>query len=39
MVELQRVGLVGEEGELAPLLRASIGALADPLIVIQVEII
>ncbi|SNX63195.1 hypothetical protein SAMN06272735_4997 [Streptomyces sp. TLI_55] len=38
LVELQRVGLVGEEGELAPLLRDLLGALADPMVMIQVEI-
>ncbi|MFH9713069.1 hypothetical protein ACH4MW_37565 [Streptomyces luteogriseus] len=38
LVELQRIGLVGEEGELAPVLREPLGALADPMVVIQVEI-
>lgn len=38
LVELQRVGLVGEEGELAPLLRDLIGALADPMVMIHIEI-
>ncbi|MGW1727376.1 hypothetical protein ACWCQK_31220 [Streptomyces sp. NPDC002306] len=38
LVELQRVGLVGEEGELAPVLRDLLGALADPMVLIQVEI-
>ncbi|MFG2949094.1 hypothetical protein [Streptomyces adustus] len=38
LVELQRVGLVGEEGELAPVLRDLLGALADPMVVIQVEV-
>ncbi|GGL73450.1 hypothetical protein GCM10010129_16340 [Streptomyces fumigatiscleroticus] len=38
LVELQRIGLVGEEGELAPLLRDLLGALADPVVMIQVEI-
>ncbi|MFD7240937.1 hypothetical protein [Streptomyces massasporeus] len=38
LVELQRIGLVGEEGELAPILREPLGALADPMVMIQVEI-
>ncbi|MFI0270586.1 hypothetical protein [Streptomyces luteogriseus] len=38
LVELQRIGLVGEEGELAPVLREPLGALADPMVMIQVEI-
>ncbi|MEW2807535.1 hypothetical protein AB0929_10520 [Streptomyces massasporeus] len=38
LVELQRIGLVGEEGELAPVLREPLGALADPVVMIQVEI-
>ncbi|MFI8092394.1 hypothetical protein ACIF9R_29400 [Streptomyces sp. NPDC086080] len=38
LVELQRIGLVGEEGELAPMLRGLLDALANPLVVIQVEI-
>ncbi|MDT0613570.1 hypothetical protein [Streptomyces lancefieldiae] len=38
LAELQRIGLVGAEGELAPLLRDLLGALADPLVVIQVEV-
>ncbi|MDT9701471.1 hypothetical protein [Streptomyces sp. P17] len=38
LVELQRIGLVGEEGELAPLLRDLLGALSDPMVIIQVEI-
>ncbi|MFF9097232.1 hypothetical protein ACF1AX_29430 [Streptomyces sp. NPDC014802] len=38
LVELQRIGLVGEEGELAPLLRDLLGALSDPMVVIQVEV-
>ena len=38
LVELQRIGLVGEEGELAPLLRDLLGALADPMVMVQVEI-
>ncbi|GAB2458712.1 hypothetical protein [Streptomyces incanus] len=38
LVELQRIGLVGEEGELAPLLRDLIGALANPMVMIQVEV-
>jgi hypothetical protein len=38
LVELQRIGLVGEEGELAPLLRDLLGALADPVVMIQVEV-
>ena len=38
LVELQRIGLVGEEGELASVLRGPLGALADPMVVIQVEI-
>lgn len=38
LAELQRVGLVGEEGELAPLLRDLLGALADPVVIIQVEV-
>jgi hypothetical protein len=36
--ELQLVGLVGEEGELAPLLRDLLGALAAPMVIIQVEV-
>lgn len=36
--ELQLVGLVGEEGELAPLLRDVLGALAAPMVIIQVEV-
>ncbi|MGY6024994.1 hypothetical protein [Streptomyces spinosirectus] len=38
LVDLQRIGLVGEEGELAPLLRDLLGTLADPMVLIQVEI-
>lgn len=38
LVELQRIGLVGEEGELAPLLRDLLGALADPMVMVQVEV-
>ncbi|MDH6698612.1 hypothetical protein [Streptomyces sp. MAA16] len=38
LVELQRLGLVGEEGELAPVLRDLLGALADPMVLIQVEV-
>jgi hypothetical protein len=38
LTELQRIGLVGEEGELAPVLRDLLGALADPLLMIQVEV-
>ncbi|WP_217140659.1 hypothetical protein [Streptomyces sp. AC627_RSS907] len=38
LTELQRIGLVGEEGELAPLLRDLLGTLADPLVMIQVEV-
>ncbi|MEU9183948.1 hypothetical protein AB0D14_05145 [Streptomyces sp. NPDC048484] len=38
LTELQRIGLVGEEGELAPLLRDVLGALADPMVMIQVEV-
>ncbi|MFH8500284.1 hypothetical protein [Streptomyces coeruleorubidus] len=38
LVELQRIGLVGEEGELAPVLREPLSALADPMVMIQVEI-
>ncbi|MEU3841772.1 hypothetical protein AB0E88_17285 [Streptomyces sp. NPDC028635] len=38
LVELQRIGLVGEEGELAPLLRDLLGALADPMLLVQIEV-
>ncbi|MET7764466.1 hypothetical protein ABZS86_29715 [Streptomyces sp. NPDC005355] len=38
LVELQRIGLVGEEGELAPLLRDLLGALANPMVLVTVEI-
>jgi hypothetical protein len=38
LVELQRIGLVGEEGELAPLLSDLLGTLADPMVLIQVEV-
>ncbi|MFJ8308932.1 MULTISPECIES: hypothetical protein [unclassified Streptomyces] len=38
LLELQRIGLVGAVGELAPLLRDLLGALADPMALIQVEI-
>ncbi|MEV7525066.1 hypothetical protein [Streptomyces sp. NPDC091371] len=38
LVELQRTGLVGEEGELAPLLRDFLGALSEPLVMVQVEV-
>ncbi|MEU3500967.1 hypothetical protein ABZ726_09410 [Streptomyces hundungensis] len=38
VLELQRIGLVGEEGELVPLLRDLLGTLAAPLLLLQVEI-
>ncbi|MFJ9540581.1 hypothetical protein ACIRPX_25355 [Streptomyces sp. NPDC101225] len=38
LVELQRIGLVGEEGELAPILRGLLGSLAAPLALVTVEI-
>ncbi|GAB2780203.1 hypothetical protein GCM10027073_11120 [Streptomyces chlorus] len=38
LTELQHIGLVGEEGELAPLLGDLLRALADPVVMIQVEI-
>ncbi|MFR0358964.1 hypothetical protein [Streptomyces sediminimaris] len=38
LVELQRIGLVGEEGELAPILRDLLGALAEPMVLLQVEV-
>lgn len=38
LVELQRIGLVGEEGELVPLLRDLLGALAAPMVIVQVEV-
>nr|WSX50421.1 hypothetical protein OG409_16570 [Streptomyces sp. NBC_00974] len=38
LVELQRIGLVGEEGELAPLLRDLLGTLAAPALMAQVEV-
>ncbi|MET7936464.1 hypothetical protein [Streptomyces sp. NPDC005322] len=38
LVELQRIGLVGEEGELAPLLQDLLGALANPMVLVTVEI-
>ncbi|WP_328319008.1 hypothetical protein [Streptomyces sp. NBC_00388] len=38
LVELQQIGLVGEEGELAPLMRDLLGALADPMVMITVEV-
>ncbi|MFD3539746.1 hypothetical protein ACFWUQ_09635 [Streptomyces sp. NPDC058662] len=38
MGELQEVGLVGSEGELAPLLRELLDTLAHPLTMVQVEI-
>ncbi|WP_263166706.1 hypothetical protein [Streptomyces sp. SCSIO ZS0520] len=38
LVELQRIGLVGEEGELAPVLRELLGAIAEPLVMISVEV-
>ncbi|WP_405778155.1 hypothetical protein [Streptomyces sp. NBC_00859] len=38
LVELQQTGLVGEEGELAPLLSDLLGALARPMVVITVEV-
>ncbi|TGB06030.1 hypothetical protein [Streptomyces sp. MZ04] len=37
--ELQGIGLVGEEGELSPLLRDFLMALADPLVLVHVEVI
>lgn len=36
--ELQQLGLVGHEGELSPLLRDLLTTLADPLVMIQVEV-
>ncbi|WP_405938213.1 hypothetical protein OG338_17460 [Streptomyces sp. NBC_00726] len=36
--ELQRIGLVGPEGELSPLLRDLLTALAQPLVLIQAEV-
>lgn len=36
--ELMQIGLVGEEGELAPILRDLLGALAAPLMLVTVEI-
>ncbi|WP_308402198.1 hypothetical protein [Streptomyces telluris] len=36
--ELQQIGLVGPEGELAPLLRDLLTTLAEPLVVMQVEV-
>ena len=36
--ELVQIGLVGEEGELAPILRNLLGALAAPLVVVTVEV-
>ncbi|MFF7450636.1 MULTISPECIES: hypothetical protein [unclassified Streptomyces] len=38
LAELQRIGLVGEEGELAPLLRDLLGALTAPTVIVQVEV-
>ncbi|MFG2941685.1 hypothetical protein [Streptomyces sp. NPDC048282] len=38
LVELQRIGLVGEEGELAPILRGLLSALAAPLVLVTVEV-
>ncbi|MFC9463349.1 hypothetical protein [Streptomyces coelicoflavus] len=38
LTELRRIGLVGEEGELSPLLGELLGTLADPVVMIQVEI-
>ncbi|MFD4764625.1 hypothetical protein ACFWOJ_39285 [Streptomyces sp. NPDC058439] len=38
LAELQQTGLVGEEGELAPLLSDLLGSLAAPLVLIQAEI-
>jgi hypothetical protein len=38
LVELQRIGLVGEEGELAPILRVLLSTLAAPLTLVTVEI-
>lgn len=38
LVELQGIGLVGQEGELAPLLGPLLGALAEPMLMIQVEV-
>ncbi|WP_406069766.1 hypothetical protein OG372_19225 [Streptomyces sp. NBC_01020] len=37
--ELMQIGLVGEEGELAPILRDLLGALAAPLVLATVEVI
>lgn len=36
--ELQRIGLVGPEGELAPLLRDLVVTFADPMVMVQVEV-
>ncbi|MEV4924397.1 hypothetical protein [Streptomyces roseoverticillatus] len=36
--ELQQIGLVGPEGELAPLMRDLLATLAEPLVIIQVEV-
>ncbi|MCX4549025.1 hypothetical protein OG204_21890 [Streptomyces sp. NBC_01387] len=38
LAELQQIGLVGEEGELAPLMRDLLGALSEPLVMITVEV-
>ncbi|WP_239080776.1 hypothetical protein [Streptomyces coelicoflavus] len=38
LTELRRIGLVGDEGELSPLLGELLGTLADPVVMIQVEI-
>ena len=36
--ELQQIGLVGQEGEIAPVLRDLLTTLADPMVMIQVEV-
>ncbi|MGW8328148.1 hypothetical protein ACWGLE_09635 [Streptomyces sp. NPDC055897] len=36
--ELQQIGLVGQEGELAPILRDLLGSLSNPLVLISVEV-
>jgi hypothetical protein len=38
LAELQHIGLVGPEGELSPLLIDLVGAFADPMVVIRVEV-
>ncbi|WUG08053.1 hypothetical protein OG210_13055 [Streptomyces sp. NBC_00466] len=38
LCELMQIGLVGEEGELAPILRDLLGALAAPLVLVTVEV-